>query len=195
MVFSMLGYQPRVYRIKPHQISTGIEVRLSPLYYEIPEAKITWLGDYEDFKKNVIHLELPKTQFDALKENLWIKSNSVAIDASRNKEAKDRLENGGVLIKGFRIPYQEELDQMRLDEMKKLKERQDKVYEKYNAKLVSDITGLKGEQIIRFISYGNFTLEMLEQMSLYDIINLIKIKFEQYKQEYNLPDSLFHAPD
>lgn len=70
-------------------------------------------------------------------------------------------------------------NQMKIDEQNKLAD------EKFNSELVSQITGLKGNELSNFMRYCSFDRDFILRTSQYDLIIIIKDIYAEYKNQKN----------
>lgn len=82
---------------------------------------------------------------------------------------------------GFQLPYKGKAEKQR-----RIVAAEEKKYQliqpKFNDKLITNLTDLKGEAITDFINYCNFEESFLIHASEYDIIEAIQKNWEQYKK-------------
>jgi hypothetical protein len=81
---------------------------------------------------------------------------------------------------GFTIPYKSKAERSR-KKVAKLELRSSIISPKFNDKLITNLTGLKGKDIYRFLQYCNFSEEFLIQSTEYEIIEAILAKWEEFK--------------
>jgi len=85
---------------------------------------------------------------------------------------------------GFQLPYKGKAEKQR-----RIVAAEEKKYQliqpKFNDKLITNLTGLKGEAITDFINYCNFEEGFLIHASEYDIIEAIQKNWEGYKKVMN----------
>jgi hypothetical protein len=177
IVFSALGYFGDSIVVLDSTWNDILEVRLKPKKYEIEEVVVRRFGTYESFKYQVIHLELPKTSTDYLREYLKVSAATAALGADRERAIKDKKGFGLTTSLGAGINR----DKERLEKLNKLKKREQIITQKFNRVLVGDITQLDGDELSNFIAYCNFSEDYLYETKLYAIIEAVYLKFNAYQ--------------
>jgi hypothetical protein len=82
---------------------------------------------------------------------------------------------------GFRIPYKSKAEKSRR-KVAKLEQKYAIISPKFNDKLITNLTGLQGKDIYKFLQYCNFEDEFLIQSTEYEIIEEILVKWEEFKK-------------
>jgi hypothetical protein len=83
---------------------------------------------------------------------------------------------------GFSINYKSKSEKSKL-KVAKLERKYAVIAPKFNDKLITNLTGLQGKEIYKFLQYCNFSEEFLIQSSEYEIIEQILIRWEEYKKK------------
>jgi hypothetical protein len=178
VAFSALGYYGDIYVVPDTTMNQNIVVRLKPKKYAIDEVVVRRFGTYESFKYQVIHLELPKTKTDYLREHLKVSAATAAVEADRERAIKDKMKGFGLTTSlGGGINR----DKERLEKLNNLKKREQIITQKFNRVLVGDITQLDGDELTTFIAYCNFSEDYLYETKLYAIIEAVYSKFNAYQ--------------
>lgn len=85
---------------------------------------------------------------------------------------------------GFRLPifshYEKELKH--LNKYKKIEELNKKANEKFNKDLVSKITGLRGDDLDKFMKYCQFDRDFILATPEYELIIIVQNIYEEYSQ-------------
>ena len=147
LVFSALGYFSDSIMVQDSSLNQEVVIRLKRKRYEIAEIVVRRFGTYESFKRQVLNLELPKTQTDYLREYLKVSATTAAIEADTERAAKDKLNGFGItssLGRGINT-YKE--GQKKISNLKK---RGEIIHEKFNRVLVADLTQLQGDALSTF---------------------------------------------
>jgi len=186
LVFSALGYYSDSIIVPDSSLNQKLAIRLKRKRYELAEVVVRRFGTYESFKQQVLNLRLPKTQTDYLREHLKVSATTAAVEADRERVAKDKVKGFGVTssLGPGRNAYREGLKKI-----SNLKQREKIIHEKFNRQLVADLTQLEGDSLSRFIAYCNFSEDYLYESDLYAIVEALTYKFDSYQaMRDSIPD-------
>ncbi len=181
LAFSALGYLGKVIIVDEHMLQSCLSIQLVPRTYDIDEVKVIALGTYSQFKQKFQNLELPYTKTDRLRDHL----NMLAVKAGEEgyQEYKDKkIAEDGVSIASVPILTPEERQLIKLKEILKEEKIQKIIDKKYNSEIVADLTGLKGDELIDFMSFCNFKKQYLLNTKQYDILVKVLEKFKEFKK-------------
>jgi len=93
--------------------------------------------------------------------------------------ATGRLERGGIKVIG--ILSADEKARIRLQKSLEERERQNAIYEKFNAEIVKNVTKLTDEdEILSFMLFCNFDQKYLLEVNPVDLLARIAEKYEEY---------------
>lgn len=156
-------------------------IRLTPRSYEIREVRITRFGTYERFIREVASMDLPKSEQEKLQERLeeYISKQITGMDLANTPSAA----GGFAFGEDWFMQQKQKIEEKRVEEQK-----WDIIHQKFSARIVADLTGLEGVEVIRFMEYCNFTEGYLLLASDYEVRIRILNNFEAYKQFKNLPN-------
>ena len=188
LVFSAIGYYFKVVYVTDSLLKKEtVFIELLPRKYEISEARVYALGNYEQFKQKVLALKLPETRTCKLRKYLHDLSRKAGKEIKYQQEM-DKLTQGGVL---YAIPIRspEEIEMIKLKKILEKEKVRKIIDEKFNRNIVSDVTGLKGEDLTEFMVFCNFSDKYLLETNQYDIMVRVLEKLEVYKK---LKDSGFN---
>lgn len=166
------------------------------LYYKatmLKEVRIIAINpSYEGFKKDIVTLELPDyyKRAEDVKLSEFQKANAVY------KPDGNILSLGGkVTTSPISFLYEKYSKKAKMDrlynEMVSYQEEIDRIQDKYNRDIVSELTGLKGNELMEFMMYCHFGYYDLVRMTDEEIRSKIKAKFFDYQynkineEEYN----------
>jgi hypothetical protein len=149
---------------------------------ELSEARIVGVGTYNDFKREFIQLDKPRTKTDELNDYIAAVSHIAARESYDKAEAARRSE--GVTLASVPILTPDEKERIKLAGIIKKEQVQDQVYQKFNPHVVKSVTGLSDDnQIIEFMIYCHFTDKYLLEVNDYDLSTRIALKFEMFKRK------------
>ena len=158
------------------------------LYYKATMLKeVTIIGinpSYEGFKKDIVTLELPDyyKRMEDVQLSEWQRANAVY------KENGNILSLGGGAtmspISFLYDKYSKKAKMNRLyNEMLSYEDEVERVQQKYNRDLVSELTGLKGEELLDFMMYCRFNYYDLVRWSDEQIREKIRSKYFNYQYD------------
>lgn len=158
------------------------------LYYKatmLKEVNIIAINpSYEGFKKDIVTMELPEyyKHIEDAKLDEFQKANATY------KPDGNFLALGGQMttspITFLYDKYSRKSKMNRLyNEMMSYEDEVERVQDKYNREIVSELTGLKGDELLKFMMYCRFSYYDLVRMSDAEIQSKIKSKFYDY--QYN----------
>jgi len=81
---------------------------------------------------------------------------------------------------GFQLPYKSKAEKSR-KKVAKMEQKYAIISPKFNDKLITNLTGLQGKDIYKFLQYCNLSDEFLIRSTEYEIIEEILAKWEVYK--------------
>ena len=184
LVFSGMSYLGKVQLVGDLDIDTLMEVRLSPRFYQIAEVKITRLGTYDEFKRSLLALELPKTQTRILREHLFEQSHLGMDTYLAEEEVRKAMSpEPGKPTGGISIPIlsREEKQRLNLAKVMEKEKEQELIDAKYNRDIIRKVTHLPDDEIIDFMGFCHFSNEVLLQATDYEIVLMIEKKFKEYQ--------------
>lgn len=183
LIFSAIGYYyKKVIVLDTFLNNLALNIfELSGRIYELTEANIYLPGTYQQFKHDFIELDIPETETGTLRKEL------AAIAISEGKKAYDEAIAQGRLEPpkpGVKILSSDEKARLRFREYLGQKEKQKIIDEKYNADVVTKVTGLTDDdEIISFMLFCNFTEEYLLEVNPLDLMEKISQKYEEYRKK------------
>ncbi len=159
--FSALGYEKRTIALTDSMFTYGYIVKLKPIAYELGEVTIKpYQLDFPPINKNSIPPRSPLPNQGGV---------GVTIDGPvtffYNRFSKE----------GKQKRYYKKVTEGTADFML--------IGEKFNGELVSQITGLKDDELIKFISFCDFSSDFLKNYSPETIKRAIRKKYEEYKEK------------
>lgn len=151
-----------------------LTIHLQHRAYEIPEASISYLGTYQQFEQKVIHLDLPKIEFNPQVEGIFKHVERAPL------VGKPQISSPASLIY---VLFSKEVKEMnKYLELEEKSETEHKVYEKLNEHIVQNITGLDLIESRKFIKYCNFKDIYIINTPNYTLYSKILEKYKEYKK-------------
>lgn len=158
------------------------------LYYKATMLKeVTIIGlnpSYEGFKKDIVTLELPEyyKRAEDVKLTEMQKANAVY------KEGGNILSLGGKItmspISFLYDKYSRKSKMNRLyNEMVSYEDEVERIHNKYNREIVSEITGLAGDELLNFMMYCRFSYYDLVRWSDEQIKEKIRTQYFNYQYD------------
>lgn len=187
LVFSKSAYRQLVVTVND-KIYYGMEDFF--LYYKATMLKeVTILAinpSYEGFKKDIVTLELPDyyKRIEESRLSEWQKANATF----KPEEGGNLLSLGGKMTTSpITYLYDKFSRKSKMDrlyhEMLDYDDEVARIQEKYNREIVSELTGLTGDELMKFMMYCRFNYYDLVRMDDETIKSKIKAKFFEY--QYN----------
>lgn len=164
------------------------------LYYKatmLKEVNIIAINpSYEGFKKDIVTMELPDyyKHVEEAKLTEFQKANATY------KPDGNLLSLGGQMttspITYLYDKYSRKSKMNRLyNEMLSYEEEVNRIQDKYNREIVSELTGLKGDELLKFMMYCGFSYYDLVRMSDAEIQAKIKAKYYDYQYDSIIKDT------
>lgn len=183
LIFSKSIFRQVLVIVNQDNITRGnIEI---PLYYkaiilkEVTVYSIT--TDYNQFVKDVVSTPLPEIYkyVEGAKLTEMDLMNIQYAKGPPNVLAGTPL---GSPITYLYEKYNKKYKNIQLaKELNELQDEVDHVPTKYNRELVSEITGLKGDELLKFMMYCRFSYYDIIRMTPEQIINTVRKKFSEYE--------------
>jgi hypothetical protein len=183
LVFSSIGYFYEKTEVLGSFLGSDTPVlfRLSPQAYEITEARIVPLGTYDQFKRNFVNQNIPKSKSEMLTETLTKISKNEGQDAYNMALASGRLEPPRM---GVKILSPEEMERIMLAGIIEKEKVRDQVYQKFNPEVVKKVTGLTDDGvIIEFMVFCDYPDQYLMEVNEYDLMVNIGMKYDEFKKK------------
>ncbi len=138
--------------------------------YHIEGVTVHGLGTYEQFKQKVLSLDLSKDKvikmqnyYDKLLTDEAIKYQKVSTGFS------------------FSLRTPEERSLRKLAKVQAEQKRQDVIASKFNKAIISQLTGLQGSELEKFMRYCQLPEDFILNAPEYDILVRVKELYENYK--------------
>ena len=190
IVFISLEFLGKVVYVQESHKHSLIKLNMQRNNYAINEVKIYAWKSYEDFQDDLLELELDDEQMRELKRNVkdWtLQGVNEGLYKARENYVLNR---GGVgVVAGLPLNIGEIKKAKSRNKVKKLRERQYIIEEKYNRYRVQELTQLEDEEVSNFMLFCAFDDDFLYNASQYEIDIKIIEKLEEYSQ-ISITDSL-----
>jgi hypothetical protein len=172
LTLTAIGYEDTYFALPgfwPSNHYSGV-IYVKEQIYEIEGIKIRGLGSYEQFKQKVLDLDLSETRTQRMK---------VYYDRLLTQEAiKYQKVSTGF---SFTIPTPVEKSERKLAKMMTAQKIQDQINAKFSKAIVSELTGLQGKELERFMVFCQFQQDYVLHTSEYEILVRVKSLFERYR--------------
>ncbi|MFO8236056.1 MAG: carboxypeptidase-like regulatory domain-containing protein [Bacteroidales bacterium] len=176
LLITSIGYENEKFvNDRKHQTFVFESIPMSDKTYSIEKVEITPWGTYNDFKEKFFNLETVNPR-DEIHPLFWD-----GIQEPPDTVIPHEPNIGNPISLIYSLLSKEGKSKRKLKELQIEKTIQKKIRSKYNQKIVSEITGLEGEEVIRFMEFCNFSDEYLLETSKYDILERVKEKYQHYK--------------
>lgn len=150
-------------------------IHLTSRVYQIREIRITRFGSYERFILEAAKMDLPKSEQEVVQERLeeYFRKTITLLDLKDLPQAT----SGFTFGKDWFAIQREKIEEKSREERK-----WDIIYRKFSANLVDQLTGLSGNETIKFMEYCDFTEAYILTVSDYEVRKRILDKYEEYKK-------------
>jgi hypothetical protein len=168
-----IGYDTKYIGIdEKFQQDTSIHIiRLEKKIYDLPTVNVYELR-WQIFKAEFMEQKVEEDK-TAQRISNWM-ANLVPSDELRMIFQASR----GV---GFQLPYKSKAEKSR-KKVAKMEQKNAIISPKFNDKLITNLTGLQGKDIYKFLQYCNFSDDFLIQSSEYEIIEELLVKWDLYQK-------------
>lgn len=178
---SCLGYEPTGFTLKRLTIEEGTEslefgkIVMSPKVYEIETVNI-YAERWKSFIYDYTHVEMEDEPLYMKQIEHW-KENLIDVETLRELSQGAR----GV---GFALNFnrKREKAKKKIEEFKRQDVLNAEAAEKYNPKVISDITGLSLEESEKFMWHFKLDRDFIISRNDYDLYLIIKQLYNEYKK-------------
>lgn len=158
------------------------------LYYKatmLKEVRIIAINpSYEGFKKDIVTMELPEyyKRAEDVKLSEFEKANATFQPNGNLLSLGGSVTMSPISYIYDKFSHKSKMNRL-YNEMLSYEEETERIQDKYNREIVSNLTGLKGEELVNFMMYCRFSYYDLVRMDDEKIRDMIKAKYFEY--EYN----------
>lgn len=172
-----IGYHDKTLTFNEFLPAVFRSISMQQRAYDIKSVKITPWGSYQDFKHNFITLEIDGPEED-VHPLLW--RSLPRKPAEPEPHHPDVFNPVSYLYDVFSGKREERI---KYNEILSKEAKQKRIRSKYNKEIVSNLTGLEGEELDRFMEFCNFTEEELLNKKGYKILKEVKRKYQLFKKD------------
>ncbi len=170
-----IGYQSKIYKYTGEWKNVVFEsIPLQERVYEISKVEITPWGTYEDFKNKFLNLDMetPRERLHPL----------VFEDLPQLPDDTEPVEPGitSPISMIYNLFSKEAKARQKYQELKDRESIEKKIEEKFNRETVSNLTGLEGEKLDKFMEFCNFNDAYILNTREYFILERVKKKYKQF---------------
>jgi hypothetical protein len=156
-----------------------------PLFYKaivLKEVTIFAITpSYNQFIKEVVHTKLPDYYTSIVGSRLTTQDFMNDKYSKGNYNLLSNTPMGSPITYFYEKYNKKHKNIMLAKELNQLQDEVDKVPAKYNRELVSNITGLKDDELLNFMMYCRFSYYDIIKMTPEQIIMAIRVKFSDYE--------------
>lgn len=154
-------------------------ISLTSRIYQIKEIRITRFGSYQRFILEAAKMDMPKSEQEEIQDRLeiYIRKAIKQMDLAELPSGTGGFSFG----KDWYTKQREKIEAKSREEQK-----WSIILQKFSAGIVEQLTGLKGNETIKFMEYCNFTEAYILTSSEYEIRKRIIDLFEDYKKTKQL---------
>jgi hypothetical protein len=190
LVLSAVGYyfQKIIVTDSLLQASMPIQFSIRPRAYEITEARIVPLGTYEEFRQRFVNMDRAKSRTELLTDRLTEWSHEAAKEGYE-KYRQNRIHDGITLLT-VPIRSRDERERIALTKIMESEKVRDLIYQKFNPDVITKVTGITADhEIIEFMVFCDFSDQYLLDISAYDLMTQIALKYDLFKRRKQLEQS------
>jgi hypothetical protein len=182
IIFSSIGYERLFVEVNDSlgDVKEPAMVYLKPKIYEIASVDIIALKRYQQFKYDFTNMEMPTD------DDVYNLKYFPLLPPELAYYQRSGSEGFGLVMHPISALYdvfsKEGRQRRKLLELETKDATQLIIDEKYNAKMVSDITGLSIEQAEIFMTWSNLNDNLILSITEYELIEIIIRQFKQYKK-------------
>ena len=180
IVFSAIGFDKYFFSLKQEDIRANYEVTIELNYktYELEPVKVTAYRDLEEFKQDILNLDIPTKQ------------KGITLNIPKTKYAPTPQDgNPGVVVTGaisalYNTFSKEGKELRKLDAYRTEKIQLKTIESKYNVEVVKRITNLSDEGAKRFMEWCKFEENFILSATEYDLtVSMLKCLDEFSKND------------
>ncbi len=183
LIFSSIGYAHKAIIVSEEQLlSDFIQVKMVQRDYQLGEVEVNPFGTKEQFRDRFMELEVD----DGTVEIVGIKAPPknprtipVTEDANEIKKAKYMLSPASFIYGNL---SKDAKARQELHRLERQREKHRYNYQKFNEEVVYKITGYKGEKLLEFMDYCNFSESQIFRYSDYELTVAILNKQKTYER-------------
>ncbi len=167
------------------------QIKLEEISYLLDEVDIYALGTWDEFKEDFIKSKLEeknpinKSITKQLAPYNTKKPNVVPPQYRANREGKMGVVSAIFAPTDFLFDKlsKSEKSKKKISKIIRNEGNTKKIGSKYNAEIVADATGLKGEELLKFMEYAGSNIKVTPNSSEYFVMKQILFWFNKYKEE------------
>lgn len=158
------------------------------LYYKATMLKeVTIIGinpSYEGFKKDIVTLQLPEyyKRMDETQLSEWQKANATYKDGGNILSLGGSVTMSPISYLYDKYSHKGKMNRL-YNEMLSYEDEVERIQMKYNRELVSELTGLQGDELLKFMMYCHFNYYDLVRWSDEQIREKIRSNFFNYQYD------------
>ena len=172
-----IGYHDESITINKYLPVIFRSISMQQQTYNIKSVEITPWGTYQDFKNKFMSLDIDNPE-ENVHPLLWK-------DLPR-KPLEIEPHHPGVMNPVsflYDVFSGSREERRKYNEILRQKTKERKIRPKYNKKIISNLTGLEGEELEEFMNFCNFTEENLLNKTGYEILKEVKHKYQIFKKD------------
>lgn len=177
IIFSAVGYKNYYLTFSDYDLESNhyfIQILLDPTFYELSPVVIFPFKDEENFKQDILNLELTDNQPKIIIPG--------AFQGTPKKWTKRIVPDNGIVFVGYLSSLSREAKERKKYNQTLERER---IYFKYNAEIIREITGLKEDDTKEFMLFCEIEDEFILHASKYEIILAVNDCYKEFVKKRN----------
>lgn len=148
----------------------SVKIPMKEKVYLLNEVRVNTLGNYQQFRNKFLNVDLPDKKIYELQKKYR--------EAARDTAMKYMSPRTGIPLN---FPSPEQKIEARKQELARMLREQRIMDDKFNPRIVGNLTGLQGEELYEFMQYCDFSKDFLLRNNHYDILISTLVYFDQWK--------------
>jgi hypothetical protein len=150
--------------------SYSVKLPMKEKVYLITEVRVNTLGNYDQFRNRFLNTEPSDKEAYALQKRYR--------EMARDTGMKYAPLRTGIPLN---FPSPEQRIEARKRELQRVLREERIINDKFSPRIVSILTGLRGDELFQFMQFCNFSKEFLLTNNHYDILVTTLLYFDQWK--------------
>lgn len=191
LIISALGYQPKQWEVPfifNPDFPPFFTIKLNDISYLLKEIDIYALGTWEEFKEEFLNAEIKEKDpinkdikkqlkpFNTKKPNI--------VPAQYRPKREGKMGVVGAIFAPTDFLHNKfsktEKAKKKISKMIREESKNNKISQKFNANIVSDATGLKGDELLAFMEFCGSKIHVTEKSSEYEVMKQILDLYKEY---------------
>lgn len=183
VIFTSIGYHDKAHFVVVADLNPEIrEVLINPRSYQLGEVKVLPFGTYEQFRERFKDLEVTDGTIDVVGvQRPKYKETALMDDAAYWKKASTIARSP--LSAAYYNLSRHEQNKREYNRLMQESIQADAKRRKYSDERLTEITGLKGDELAKFLEHIKWNEDNFVRSTDYQVISYLLQKLQEYKQK------------